>query len=332
MDADGTGLTLLKSPPVHFIAPQWSPDGTKLLFEDDNGIKAINTDGTGLTQLTDNGMEPQWSPDGTKIVFTSARDASFQIYVMNADGSEQTNISNSDSPRDRKPQYSPDGTKIVFFRGWISSHSSELYDRYLYVMNSDGSDQTEILDNTVDNGFEEFIDPFVDIPIWSPDSQKLLFAYHGCSGGIFRIFTINADGTSQGFKTNLSKTSCLEFQEAPVFWAVMPGTTPPPPPTPDAIPPNTFITSALDAANKIVKNNTKTMSTTIHIYFDGTDNVAVTGFECRLDGTTWNSCTSPVTYSGLSQSKHYVEVRAVDGAGNKDQTPALFRWTVMPKP
>ena len=49
-----------------------------------------------MRQLTNNraqDVEPRWSPDGRKIVFTSNRDGNNEIYVMNADGSAQTDVS-----------------------------------------------------------------------------------------------------------------------------------------------------------------------------------------------------------------------------------------------
>jgi Tol biopolymer transport system component len=83
----------------------WSPQGNKLLFsailpDIKSYIYVINTDGNGLARLTqaqgrEGDYNPTWSPDGTKIAFHSDRDGNFEIYVMNADGSEQTRLTNN---------------------------------------------------------------------------------------------------------------------------------------------------------------------------------------------------------------------------------------------
>jgi len=49
-------------------------------------------------------------------------------------------------------------------------------------------------------------------------------------------------------------------------------------------------------------------------------------FECRIDGGAWNACTSPKTFSGLTDGLHTVDVRATDIAGNTDPTPATWSW------
>ena len=57
-------------------------------------------------------LDPAWSPDGSKIAFSSNRDDQFgEIYVMNADGSAQTQLTTSGF--DGYPDWSPDGTKLL---------------------------------------------------------------------------------------------------------------------------------------------------------------------------------------------------------------------------
>ena len=51
-------------------------------------------------------------------------------------------------------------------------------------------------------------------------------------------------------------------------------------------------------------------------------------FQCRLDGGAWVACSSPTAYSGLAENPHLFEVRALDGIGNADPTPAAHAWTV----
>ena len=78
----------------------------------------MNPDGSGVVQLTDNDADdggPDWSPDGTRILFTrvATSGANSDIYVMNADGSGQTRL--TDNPAfDFWPVWSPDGTRIAF--------------------------------------------------------------------------------------------------------------------------------------------------------------------------------------------------------------------------
>ena len=58
-------------------------------------------------------------------------------------------------------------------------------------------------------------------------------------------------------------------------------------------------------------------------------------FQCRLDSTApadWSACTSPQTYSSLPDGPHTFEVRATDGVGNADPTPAKAEFSVDTKP
>ena len=52
------------------------------------------------------------------------------------------------------------------------------------------------------------------------------------------------------------------------------------------------------------------------------------GFECRLDDGGFESCESPLAYEGLADGPYSFEVRAIDGLGNTDETPASHAWTI----
>lgn len=81
--------------PMHGLghAPQWSPDGSKLLLVDWNLrlIYVMKVDGSGLRRLTYGNWHnnwPTWSPDGKQIVFSSDRDGNYKLYRMKPDGSD----------------------------------------------------------------------------------------------------------------------------------------------------------------------------------------------------------------------------------------------------
>ena len=76
-----------------------------------------------------------------KIAFVSGRDGNNEIYVMDADGSNQTRLT-SNSEQDSYPSWSPDGSKIAF-----TSYRDGNYE--IYVMDADGSSQTRLTSNGI---------------------------------------------------------------------------------------------------------------------------------------------------------------------------------------
>jgi hypothetical protein len=68
--------------------------------------------------------------------------------------------------------------------------------------------------------------------------------------------------------------------------------------------------------------------------FGGNDNSGsgVVSYMCKVDGGTFNACTSPFTVSTLSPGSHTFGVYAIDRASNADPSPASFTWTVMQIP
>jgi Big-like domain-containing protein len=62
--------------------------------------------------------------------------------------------------------------------------------------------------------------------------------------------------------------------------------------------------------------------------FDGSDDRGNVTFECALDGAAFATCSSPFALTGVVDGLHSLAVRAKDGAGNVDATPATLGWTL----
>lgn len=168
MNEDGSELTkLLDSGDYgyqHFGYPDWSPDGSQIVF---SGlippweILIANADGSGLHKIegTTNGMYPDWSPDGQKIAFSIWNESS-DIYTINIDGTGLQKIASSDA-NEIDPSWSPDGSEIVFY-SYQSGDDSELY-----VMNADGMNIVQLTDNDKDDW----------LPSWSPTGNEIVYLY-----------------------------------------------------------------------------------------------------------------------------------------------------------
>lgn len=168
-------------------------------------IYVMNSDGTGLTRITNSGANddfPKWSRDGTRILFQSDRDnretGYMDLYVMNPDGTGVARLT-SDPNDDSMGAWSPDGSKIVF----QSLRNGTKYQ--VFVMNADGSNQTN-LSNSSSNDSE---------PSWSPDGSKIVFATDRDREGFKSIYVMNSDGTSPVRLTN----STGDVQESQPAWS-----------------------------------------------------------------------------------------------------------------
>src|SRR5438309_1874700 len=115
-----------------------------------------------------------------KIAFDSDRTGTEQIFVMNADGSGQTNLSNNFKIDNFAPSWSPDGTKIAFYSDRTGTFQ-------IFVMNADLSGHTNLSNNTF----------FDASPSWSPDATKISFHHGNSFTGSSQIFVMNADGSGQ---------------------------------------------------------------------------------------------------------------------------------------
>jgi TolB protein len=180
-------------------------------------MNADGSDQRNLTQSTETEAFPVWSPDGRKIAYQS----NFDIYVMNADGSEKSLL----VPDGSGPSWSPDGTHIAFTQAAAQGtrvdiaivavesgdvtmltdtpEASEAYVAFapdgetlaffsdqgsapgIYLMDADGGNIRAV----TNTGTFDFY------PAWSPDGSKIVFAFPG--GGVQSLVVTAPDGTSR---------------------------------------------------------------------------------------------------------------------------------------
>ena len=186
-DADGSERALLTFIPGDEVG-DWSSDGKSVVFAvrggDAQGIYVRNPEGVNEVRLTETpDFGPIWSPNSRKIAFLSTRDGNPEIYVMEADGSEQQRLTDTEAP-EYDVSWSPNGKRLLL----VSERDGN---PEIYVMDPNEPSKTERL--TTNTAKDEQ-------PVWSPDGKQIAFVSY--LDGDAEIVVMGADGDNQVRLTN----------------------------------------------------------------------------------------------------------------------------------
>ena len=156
-----------------------SPDGRTLVFDMLGDIYVMPVSG-GEARAIASGvaweMQPKWSPDGRHIAFTSDRGGGDNIWIMEADGSNPTQVSKETFRLLNQPEWTPDGQFIVARKHFTSSRSLGAGELWMYHRSGGGGVQmTERRTQQKDTGE----------PAFSPDGRYLYFSDDATPGGTF---------------------------------------------------------------------------------------------------------------------------------------------------
>jgi Tol biopolymer transport system component len=216
VNSDGTGLTPLTNSTMDIADPAISGDGSKVVFishvsSDDSDdfdipnseVFVVNTDGTGLTQVTNttaNEAKPSINYDGSKIAFSAyTPEQNSEVFVVNSDGTGVQQITQS-SKMDYYPSISGDGKKISFisFEGNINGE----------IFVSVDLDQDSNAPITTDNYGDlwHMVDFQINLTA-TDDLSGVTETYYKINGG--SVNTVSAHG--QPFITEESANNTLEY-------------------------------------------------------------------------------------------------------------------------
>jgi len=221
---DGSGTVKIKSPEPIFDTDRvwfgWTPDSRHVAIihavNSVNQLDLFDASGNGSVQrisaaagLTDLAFRP---PDGREVLFRAAvRDStgtiSYGLYVMNADGSNVRALAQPAVPTETldltSATYTPDGKRIFFNRWTDDASAGDPGCCQLYVMNADGSDQHEFIQNT---GTAWDGDAAV-----SPDGTRVAFWHNPNDRPSHGLFVVSADGKGPLIETGPALTS-IQFK------------------------------------------------------------------------------------------------------------------------
>src|SRR3954452_17504020 len=157
-----------------------------------------------LTEVRADDAQSAWSPDGRRIAFKSRRNGNNELYVMNADGTDETRLTNSFRVSEGQPFWSPDGTRLLY-RKTPDNPITQAADIWQIDVDPANPSPRPVLERPGDERY----------PSYSPDGTKIVFRGDEDlvdHSGDEELYVMEANGTGI-----VRLTSNVVFDSAPAF-------------------------------------------------------------------------------------------------------------------
>ncbi len=232
VDAE-TSQVIYRDPTRNVLGPQWSPDGSRIIFgigvfnaffngfhglflkpedrtEGGAQVAMVNPDGTGFRELTsgpNNNAFPSMSPDGRRFVYRTFGPEGAGLRIMDIDTKHVTSIGGG---YDNFPLWSPRGDAIIFSRQADGDYE-------IYSIKPDGSGLKRLTNSRGNDAHMA----------WSPDGEYIVFAssrmgfkdevpYTDAPQPYGEIFVMRADGS------DVRQLTDNQWEEGTPAWRPMP--------------------------------------------------------------------------------------------------------------
>ena len=169
VNADGTDIRLIVVREQRDFRPEWSPDGSHLVFttviDGVHAIVRVDVDGGNLEQVTrleEAAGDPDYSPDGTRLLYFTDEPLARDLFVRDVASGKVTTLTDTPDFEETSPRWAPDGRRIVF----VGKKPGDSTESDIWVLDTETGERRNLTDTPETGEFH---------PDFSSDGARVVY-------------------------------------------------------------------------------------------------------------------------------------------------------------